>query len=97
VGCEWAFGKFRSGRGWPQPGASPGLLTGLSADAYHPVPCLSAPPSQPVTSGAASQATSTSPAGKLSATSLLAAAQRAVDRAGSFELAVQGHNYVLPQ
>ena len=36
-------------------------------------------------------------AGTLSATSLLAGAQRAVDRAGSFELAVQGRNYVLPQ
>ena len=55
------------------------------------------PPSQPVTSGAASQATSTSAAGTLSASGLLAAAQQAVDRAGSFELAVQGHNYVLPQ
>jgi hypothetical protein len=35
--------------------------------------------------------------GTLSATSLLAAAQLAVDHAASFEIAVQGHNYVLPQ
>jgi hypothetical protein len=35
--------------------------------------------------------------GTLSATSLLAAAQLAVDHAASFEIAVKGHNFVLPQ
>jgi hypothetical protein len=35
--------------------------------------------------------------GTLSATSLLAAAQLAVDHVASFEIAVKGHNFVLPQ
>jgi hypothetical protein len=35
--------------------------------------------------------------GSFSATSLLAAAQQAVDCAGSFDIAVQAHNFVLPQ
>jgi hypothetical protein len=35
--------------------------------------------------------------GTLSATSLPAAAQLAVDHAASFEIAVKGHNFVLPQ
>jgi hypothetical protein len=36
-------------------------------------------------------------AGTLTASGVLASAQEAVDRAGSFEIAVQGHNFVLPQ
>ena len=41
--------------------------------------------------------TSTSSGGTVSASSLLAAAQQVVDCERSYELAVQGHNYVLPQ
>ncbi|MGD1053328.1 MAG: hypothetical protein ABR950_05805 [Candidatus Dormibacteria bacterium] len=49
------------------------------------------------TPGAPCPATPTSAGGSVSATSLLAAAQQAVDCERSFELTVQGHDYVLPQ
>jgi hypothetical protein len=55
------------------------------------------PAAAPATPGASGQATSTSAAGTLSASSLLDAAQQAVDQSWSFEIAVQGHNFVLPQ
>ena len=55
------------------------------------------PPPAAGTPGAPCQTIAASAKGTLSATSLLDAAQQAADCASSFDLAVQGHNFVLPQ